>query len=391
MGALDNAKRMSSEEVMNKIAALNIQEYGLCHGPLFEHLQANAYTSGVVCALNNADTDGVLLEVLTENPQKVMEGISIVSYALGSEKKVLHIPEYAADIADAIAEAAAAYQVELVIGMVDVRASDTSALIHLVTAANLADCFAGKEEPLLYISVNGAPVKGFAGDTTIAQLADCTEAKALLLGYQLFQPDAAEKTIGEMPIDNGVVRVLTAKDCVVSATEKHLTASRQQSCGKCVFCREGLLQLQYMQKEITNGKGKNEYLEMTKEIGTAMTFSTPCTMGQTAAKIALSAIACFEAEYEAHIKKKTCPAGVCFQTETMYIDPKLCNGCEECMDVCPEDCIEGKANYIHMIDAFDCILCGKCAEVCEEAAVIKTSGKVPKLPNRLTKVGKFKR
>ena len=122
-----------------------------------------------------------------------------------------------------------------------------------------------------------------------------------------------------------------------------------------------------------------------------MTYSTPCSMGQTSALIALSAVENFVSEYTAHIKKKECPAGVCFSTETVYIDPKLCTGCGECMDVCPADCIEGKPKYIHMIDELDCTRCGKCMEVCDDEAIIKTSEKVPKLPNRLTKVGKFKK
>lgn len=114
-------------------------------------------------------------------------------------------------------------------------------------------------------------------------------------------------------------------------------------------------------------------------------------MGQNSSRIALTAVEKFAGEYEAHIKKKNCPAGVCFSTETIYIDPKLCDGCGECMDVCPKDCIEGKSGYIHMIDEFDCDGCGKCMGVCEVEAIIKTSGKVPKLPNRLTKVGRFKK
>jgi len=201
--------------------------------------------------------------------------------------------------------------------------------------------------------------------------------------------EAEELTVASA--ENGVIRVLSEKDCIVTETEKRLTASRKQSCGKCVFCREGLLQLQYMQKEVKDGKGKAEFIDMTKEIGEAMTYSTPCSMGQNSSRIALTAVEKFAGEYEAHIKKKNCPAGVCFSTETIYIDPKLCDGCGECMDVCPKDCIEGKSGYIHMIDEFDCDGCGKCMGVCEVEAIIKTSGKVPKLPNRLTKVGRFKK
>lgn len=401
MSALENAKKLSKEEVLNKIAALNLQEYGLCAGNLNDRLKAALQESeeegtecGVAAALNNADTAGVLLEVLRENPERVMEGISIVAYALGVEKKVLYIPEYAKELAEDLKATAEKYQIEIIVKLVDVRASKGDALIHIVTAAFLADIFDDSFEMGIYVSVNGDAVKKVVCDAKIADIIGAEalkNAKGLLIGYQYYEIDAAEKTVVELPVENGVIKVLTEKDCIVSETEKALTASRKQSCGKCVFCREGLLQLQYMQKEITEGRGKAEFIELTKEIGDAMTYSTPCTMGQVSSKIALSAVELFESEYTAHIKKKNCPAGVCFSTETIYIDPKRCQGCGECMDVCPKDCIEGKAKYIHMIDDFDCDKCGKCMEACEEGAIIKTSGKVPKLPNRLTKVGRFKR
>ena len=112
-------------------------------------------------------------------------------------------------------------------------------------------------------------------------------------------------------------------------------------------------------------------------------------MGEVSSKIALSAVNLFPDIYEAHIKKKKCD--ICFSAETIYVDPKLCSGCGECMDVCPLDCIEGRPKYIHMIDDMTCNKCGKCIEVCEEQAIVKTGGKVPKLPNRLTKVGRFKK
>ena len=156
-----------------------------------------------------------------------------------------------------------------------------------------------------------------------------------------------------------------------------------------MVCREGLFQLQDRQKEITEGRGKADFVDLTKEIGEAMIYSTNCTMGEVSSKIALSAVNLFPDIYEAHIKKKKCD--ICFSAETIYVDPKLCSGCGECMDVCPLDCIEGRPKYIHMIDDMTCNKCGKCIEVCEEQAIVKTGGKVPKLPNRLTKVGRFKK
>lgn len=398
MSALENAKKMSKEEVLEKIKTLDLQEAGLHSGSLTAHfekaLAENAEEGtelAAAAALNNADTDQVLLEVLKADPEKVLEGLAIAAYALGTEKKTLYLPETETELAESLKDTAAKYDTEVKAEFLNIRANKGNALIHIVTAADLADAFADNYTPGIYVSVNGGEVKKAAADTKIADLADTEGAKALLLGYRLHQPEDAALTVAEAGIANGVVRVLTEKDCIVAETEKKLTASRKQSCGKCVFCREGLIQLQYMQKETTEGRGKMEFMDLTKEIGEAMCYSTPCTMGQASAEIALTATSLFGKEYEAHIKKKNCPAGVCSSFVNIYIDPKLCDGCGECMDVCPKDCIEGKAKYIHMIDDFDCTKCGKCIEACPAEAIVQTTGKVPKLPTRLTKVGKFKK
>ena len=146
-----------------------------------------------------------------------------------------------------------------------------------------------------------------------------------------------------------------------------------------------------MQKETTQARGKTNFYDLTDEIGEAMIYSTLCTVGQVSSKAALSAVEKFRDEFDAHIKKNKCPAGVCASFVHIYIDPVACNGCGECLDVCPEGCIEGKSKFIHMIDEFECTKCGKCIEACEEEAIHLTSGKLPKLPSRLTKVGKFKK
>jgi fumarate reductase flavoprotein subunit/NADH-quinone oxidoreductase subunit F len=76
---------------------------------------------------------------------------------------------------------------------------------------------------------------------------------------------------------------------------------------------------------------------------------------------------------------------------TFYVNPMKCTGCGGCIDACPEDCIEGRPGYISMIDDLSCTKCGKCAEVCPEGAVVRTQNRKPKLPERLTKVGRFRR
>lgn len=397
MSAFEYAKTMSREEILEKIAALDIREAGLCGGKLADRLAQSleecaelGMESGVAAALNNADTACVLLEVLKNDPEKVLEGIAIAALALGTENKALYVPEAETELAKSLTDLAEKYQVEVKAEFVNVRANAGKALIHIVTAADLSDAFSGSYVPGVYVSVNGGAVRKAANGTTVAALADMADAKALLLGYEIRKPDAANLPVEEAGIANGVVKVLTAHDCVVAETEKHLTASRAQSCGKCVFCREGLIQLQYMQKEITEGRGKAGYVELTKEIGEAMCVSTPCTMGQTSAKIALTAMDQFAGEYEAHIKKKRCPAAVCSSLVNIYISPKHCTGCGDCVAACPAGCIEGQPGYIYMLDDYDCTKCGACVKACGSGAIVLTTGRVPRVPYRPTKVGKFR-
>ena len=105
MSALECAMKLSKEEVFEQIKTSGLLEYGLEKELLSDRL-SHAIELGVVAALNNADTTGVLLEVLKADPKKVMEGISIAAYALGTEKKVLYLPEYAADLEASVKEAA---------------------------------------------------------------------------------------------------------------------------------------------------------------------------------------------------------------------------------------------------------------------------------------------
>ena len=383
----NNELNLTSEEVRKAIAESGLCDYGVYKAPLSEKIAA-AERPGVVCALDNADTRGALLALLKDDPEKILKGISYAAIAAEADEAALYVPDYADDVAEAAAELCAKYNIALERGIVDVRKTEGCLYMHIAAAADLADLLAGELKPGYYVSVDGAaPVKADA-DAKLSDLLDLSGAQAIIAGYEMLAPADGEKTLGEVAPEDGYLRAVGASECIVVNTGNLLTDSRKQSCGKCVFCREGLIQLQYMTKEFTTGRGKAEYIDLTKEIGEGMLTQTPCSMGQKCAVIALDAAEKFESVYKAHIKKN---CSVCFSKEVIYIDPKLCQGCEECADVCPHDCIEGKAKFIHMIDDFDCDLCGKCIEACDYDAVIRTTGKVPKLPNRLTKVGKFKR
>jgi fumarate reductase flavoprotein subunit/NADH-quinone oxidoreductase subunit F len=343
---------------------------------------------GVACALYNSDTRGVLLPILKDDPEKILKGIMIAAIAVEADEASLYIPDYADELVSAVSDLCEQYNVKLERGIVDVRKTAGSLKLHITEAADLVDLFEGDFKAGVYVSAEGgAPVKA-SPDTKISELLELDGAKAIIAGNKLLLPEDGELTLGEVMPTDGYLHAVKANECIVAETGKILDAFGKQSCGKCVFCREGLIQLQYMHKEFTSGRGKAEYIDLIKEIGGGMVTQTPCTLGQQAAVPALTAAEKFESIYKAHIKKN---CDICFSKEAIYIDPKLCQGCEECADVCPHDCIEGKKKFIHMIDDFDCDLCGKCIEACEYDAIIRTTGKLPKLPNKLTKVGRFKK
>ena len=398
MGAYAKAKELGREAVLEKIDSLGICETGVYREKMTDHLKAAEEAAAkegeelcLVAALNNADTDCVFLELVKKDPEKIIEGCAIAAIAAGTEKAALVLPEKEEELAASLREKAAPYGVEVRNEFINIRRNACNALIHLAACADLTDAFNDCYVPGIYVSVNGGELQKLPEEKKISELADLSEAKAVQVGYRYFTAEECEASLGQLYPANGMIRVLTQKDCIVDDTQKKLHQSRTQSCGKCVFCREGLIQLEFMQTEITAGRGKGEFADLTKEIGEAMCYSTPCSMGQQCAGIALSAMGKFPDEYEAHIKKKSCPAGVCKAFIRIYVDPSDCTGCGDCLDVCPKNCIEGKPKYIHMIDEIDCDRCGKCVEACEEECIHITTGKVPKLPDRLTKVGKFKK
>ena len=393
MTTFENAKALGYTGLVEKIQAASLAEYGLCPEPLMDKIYRAAAKEGdvyVYAGLNNADIDCALLDLLREKPEKVLSGIEIAGMLAGAAAKFLYLPEEEKELTDSLRNAASAHNVILVNDIINVREAEQDLILHIVTACDLADLVDGDYAEGVYVKTDEKPLQKVPADTPISDLVSLDGAKAVCLGYQYYTPEEA-KELTAKDATTAAIEVLTEKNCIVDMTAKKLGKYRIRSCGRCVFCREGLIQLEYMQKEITAARGKTGQLDLTKEIGEPMKTQTLCTVGQFSSNIALSAVAKFGSEFEAHIKKNKCPAGVCGAFVHIYIDPNTCTGCEECADVCPANCIEGKAKFIHMIDEFECTKCGKCIEACEEEAIIMTAGKLPKLPTRLTKVGKFKK
>jgi NADH:ubiquinone oxidoreductase subunit F (NADH-binding)/(2Fe-2S) ferredoxin/NAD-dependent dihydropyrimidine dehydrogenase PreA subunit len=176
------------------------------------------------------------------------------------------------------------------------------------------------------------------------------------------------KEAGSMMGSGGMI-VMDDKTCMVDVAKYFLNFLRDESCGKCVSCREGTQRMWEIVKGITEGKGKPSDIELLEELATATMDASMCGLGQTAANPVLSALRYFKREFEFHIKEKRCPAGVCLALIQYEVVPDRCTGCLACKNACPQDAIRGTLREVHTIDQDKCIKCGACYEACKFEAI----------------------
>ncbi len=209
--------------------------------------------------------------------------------------------------------------------------------------------------------------------------------------------DFDELTKAGSMMGSGGMIVMDEDTCMVDVARYFIHFLTDESCGKCVPCREGLRQMDKILTNITEGRGKEGDIETLEELSDLAIDASLCALGKSAPNPFLSTVRYFRDEYETHIKDKRCPALFCKGLISYYIDPDKCGACMMCMKKCPVDAIDGGKRKIHVIDQDKCTKCGTCLEVCPAKfdAVRKVSGEpvpppIPEKERMITRESKKK-
>ena len=175
------------------------------------------------------------------------------------------------------------------------------------------------------------------------------------------------KKLGAM-IGSGGLVVMDEDTCMVEVARFFMNFTQNESCGKCVPCREGTRRMLEILTRIVNNEGSLEDLDLLEELASTISETALCGLGQSACKPVQSTLKYFRDEYLAHVVDKHCPH--CNgRKKVLQIDPELCKGCGKCMKQCPMEAISGQIRMPHVIDTDKCIKCGACWGCCPFGAI----------------------
>ena len=175
--------------------------------------------------------------------------------------------------------------------------------------------------------------------------------------------------VGSMMGSGGMI-VMDDRNCMVDVARYYINFLLEESCGKCVPCREGLRQMDLLLEKVTKGEGGLEVIDQIERLGKVMTVGSLCGLGKSAANPVLSSLRYFREEYEAHLTEGKCVGGVCKDLITYSVIDENCPGCLICKRECPEKAISGEKKVVHVIDADKCTRCGICFAVCKFDAIL---------------------
>jgi NADH-quinone oxidoreductase subunit F len=174
--------------------------------------------------------------------------------------------------------------------------------------------------------------------------------------------------IGAMVGSGGLV-VMNRDTCMVSMARFFMQFTQNESCGKCVLCREGTKQMLALLDDIVEGRATLATLDLLEQLARAVQKGSLCGLGKTAPNPVLSMTRLFREEYLAHVVDKRCPAGRCKALLRPHVIPVKCKGCGVCIKACPMSAIRGEKRQVHVIDETLCTRCGACAKACRLGAI----------------------
>ncbi|MDR2524664.1 MAG: 4Fe-4S binding protein [Oscillospiraceae bacterium] len=176
--------------------------------------------------------------------------------------------------------------------------------------------------------------------------------------------------VGAMVGSGGLV-VMNRNTCMVQIARFFMQFTQNESCGKCVVCREGTRQMLALLDDIIEGRATADTLGLLEELAHTVKLGSLCGLGKTAPNPVLSTLRYFKEEYLAHVVEKRCPTGNCEALASYKILPEKCKGCSLCAKKCPVEAISGEIRKPFVIDQEKCIKCGACVGSCKFAAVVK--------------------
>ncbi len=174
--------------------------------------------------------------------------------------------------------------------------------------------------------------------------------------------------IGAM-IGSGGLVVMNNQTCMVQMAKFFMTFTQNESCGKCVLCREGTKQMLALLEDITEGRATIATIDLLQQLASAVKKGSLCGLGKTAPNPVLAMIKQFREEFDAHVISKRCPTGQCKSLSTPHIIEEKCKGCGMCIKVCPVGAITGEKKQAHVINEELCIKCGACFQSCRLKAI----------------------
>jgi len=178
------------------------------------------------------------------------------------------------------------------------------------------------------------------------------------------------KKVGAMVGSGGLV-VMNQSNCMVKIARYFMQFTQNESCGKCVVCREGTRQMLLLLDDIIEGKATADTLSLLEELSQVVQTGSLCALGKSAPNPVLSTLKYFRDEYNAHVFEKRCPTGNCRLLTTYKIIPEKCKGCSLCAKKCPVQAISGELKNPYTIDTKKCTKCGVCIQNCKFAAIVK--------------------